>query len=44
MQEHQAVCEAEGRYVEAKIAANRIQELKEQEYTRQMQEMIFNHE
>jgi len=29
MEEHRATCEAEGRYVEAELAKNRIAELKE---------------
>jgi hypothetical protein len=29
MEDHRAVCEAEGRYVEAQMAKNRILELKE---------------
>ena len=43
MEEHRANCEAEGRYVEAEMAKNRIQELKDQEYTRQIEEMVFMH-
>jgi hypothetical protein len=34
----------EGRYVEAEMAKNRISELKEQEFNRQMEELLFMHE
>jgi hypothetical protein len=34
----------EGRYVEAEMAKNRIAELKEQDFNRQMEEMIFMHD
>lgn len=44
MEEHRATCEQEGRYVEAEMAKNRIAELKEQEYARQMEEMVFMHQ
>ena len=43
MEEHRRTCELEGRYVEAEMAKNRIAELKEQEYARQMEEMVFMH-
>ena len=44
MEEHRRTCELEGRYVEAEMAKNRIAELKEQEYSRQMEEMVFMHQ
>jgi len=44
MEEHRATCEAEGRYVEAELAKNRIAELKEQQFTSQMEELMFLHE
>jgi hypothetical protein len=43
MEEHRATCEAEGRYVEAELAKNRIAELKEQQFTSQMEELMFLH-
>jgi len=44
MEQHRTQCEQEGRYVEAEMAKNRIAELKEQEYQRQMEEMLYNHQ
>lgn len=44
MEEHRDRCEREGRYVEAEMAKNRIAELKEQEFTRAMEELYFMHE
>lgn len=44
MEEHRATCEREGRYVEAEMAKNRIAELKEQEFNRAQEELIFMHE
>lgn len=44
MEEHRATCEKEGRYVEAEMAKNRIAELKEQEFSRAQEELIFMHE
>ena len=44
MEEHRATCEAEHRYVEAEMAKNRIAELKEQEFSRAQEELIFMHE
>lgn len=44
MEEHRSTCEKEGRYVEAEMAKNRIAELKEQEFTRAQEELIFMHE
>ena len=37
-------CEAEGRYVEAEMAKNRVAELKQQDFQRQMEEMAFTHQ
>ena len=36
--------EREGRYVEAELAHNRINELKHQEYSRNQEELVFTHE
>ncbi len=44
MEEHRHKCEVEGRYVEAEMAKNRIAELKEQEFNRAQEELIFMHE
>jgi len=44
MEEHRATCESEGRYVEAEMAKNRINELREQEFSRQMEELVFLHD
>ena len=44
MEEHRATCEGEGRYVEAELAKNRIAELKEQQFTSQMEELLFLHD
>jgi hypothetical protein len=44
MEEHRSTCEKEGRYVEAEMAKNRIAELKEQEFNRSQEELIFMHE
>ena len=35
-------CEREGKYVEAEMAKNRVAELKQQDYDRRLQELIFN--
>ena len=35
-------CEREGKYVEAEMAKNRIDELKQQDFDRRSQELIFN--
>ena len=35
-------CEREGKYVEAEMAKNRIEELKQQDFDRRSQELIFN--
>lgn len=44
MEEHRATCEAEGRYVEAELAKNRIAELKEQAFSSQMEELLYLHD
>lgn len=44
MEEHRETCEREQRYVEAEMAKNRIAELKEQEFNRAQEEVIFMHE
>ena len=44
MEEHRTTCEREGRYVEAEMAKNRIQELKDTEFNRTMEELYFMHE
>jgi len=44
MEELRQNCEREGRYVEAEMAKNRINELKEQEFRRATEELIFMHE
>jgi len=44
MEEHRTTCEREGRYVEAEMAKNRIAELKEQNFNREQEELIFMHE
>ena len=44
MEEHRDRCEREGRYVEAEMAKNRIQELKDTEFNRTMEELYFMHE
>jgi hypothetical protein len=43
MEEHRKTCQMEGRYVEADLAKTRIGELRGQEYTRTMEEMVFKH-
>jgi hypothetical protein len=43
LEEHRSKCERDGRYVEAELAKNRITELKEQEYLREMEELQFMH-
>ena len=43
MDEHRLKCEAEGRFVEAEMAKNRLGELREQEFHRQQEELIFMH-
>jgi len=42
MEEHRKTCESEGRYVEAEMAKNRVAELKEQDFQRRREELLFN--
>ena len=42
LEDHRVTCEREGKYVEAEMAKNRITELKQQDYDRRCQELIFN--
>ncbi|CDW71390.1 UNKNOWN [Stylonychia lemnae] len=42
LEEHRKQCEQEGKYVEAEMAKNRIEELKHQEFQRRREELIFN--
>lgn len=44
MEQHRITCEEEDRYVEAEMAKNRIQELKEQEYNMEYQQLMFTHQ
>lgn len=44
MEDHLRTCQKENRYVEAEMAKQRIAELKEQEFNRQQEELIFVHE
>jgi hypothetical protein len=39
LDEHRKTCEAEGKYVEAEMAKNRITELKAQEFNRRREEL-----
>ena len=41
LDQHRTQCEAEGRYVEAEMAKNRIEEVKHQQYTKVMEELQF---
>ena len=42
LEDHRITCEKEGKYVEAEMAKNRVAELKQQDYDRRLQELIFN--
>ena len=42
LEQHRATCEVEGKYVEAEMALNRINELKIQDYERRLGELTFN--
>ena len=42
LEDHRETCQREGKYVEAEMAKNRIAELKQQDYDRRYQELIFN--
>jgi len=44
MEAHRSNCEIDGRYVEAEMAKNRIQELKEQEFTMEYQSLCYQHQ
>jgi len=41
LEEHRLQCEAQGKYVEAEMAKNRINELKLQNFNRRKEELIF---
>ena len=41
LDEHRKQCEAEGKYVEAEMAKNRIEELKIQDFTRRREQLIY---
>lgn len=43
LEDHRHTCEIEGKYVEAEMAKNRIEELKVQEYEREYAEMLHRH-
>lgn len=43
LEDHRQTCEIEGKYVEAEMAKNRIEELKVQEYEREYAEMLHRH-
>ena len=42
MEDHRITCEREGKYVEAEMAKNRVAELRQQDYDRRYQELVFN--
>lgn len=42
LEEHRVTCEREGKYVEAEMAKNRVAELRQQDYDRRYQELVFN--
>jgi len=41
-EDHRVSCEREGKYVEAEMAKNRVAELRQQDYDRRYQELVFN--
>jgi len=41
LEEHRKQCEMEGKYVEAEMAKNRIEELKIQDFTRRREQLIY---
>lgn len=41
LEEHRKQCEAEGKYVEAEMAKNRIEELKIQDFNRRREQLIY---
>lgn len=42
LEEHRKQCEAEGKYVEAEMAKNRIEELKIQDFNRRREQLIYD--
>lgn len=42
LEDHRVTCEREGKYVEAEMAKNRVAELKQQDFDRRYQELVFN--
>jgi hypothetical protein len=42
LEDHRVSCEREGKYVEAEMAKNRVAELRQQDYDRRYQELVFN--
>ena len=42
MEEHLKQCEMEGKYVEAEMAKNRIEELKVQDYNRRREQLVYD--
>ena len=42
LEDHRVTCEREGKYVEAEMAKNRVAELRQQDYDRRYQELVFN--
>ena len=42
MEEHRKQCEMEGKYVEAEMAKNRIEELKVQDYNRRREQLVYD--
>jgi len=42
LEDHRKQCEAEGKYVEAEMAKNRIIELKDQDFQRRKEELLMN--
>lgn len=42
LEDHRHTCEQSGKYVEAEMAKNRINELKQQDFHRRHEELIFN--
>lgn len=44
MEQHRIQCEESGEYVQAEMAKNRVQELKEQQFNIEYQAMLFQHQ
>ena len=42
LEEHRKQCEMEGKYVEAEMAKNRIEELKVQDYNRRREQLVYD--